>query len=679
MLGAACYAHRYHDLLERYCGGSLALGCDWEELREHYEKVGQSESRKFGCEGVTAADLNSTGAPTIASVLMAPHVVTPEQLRLLPKACQPYHHTLDTHAGSKPSEPHPFRHELHAPPPLSSRRCVAWPIELRERPPRLRRRLRQRMEGGASKKGRGGGRLGIGRSGSAGSISSTIGQNPDAEAEQIRTEMTQLAAHWLLPFSGGVGKEHIHAPSQAGEVDHGGEEWRMCSLVQIVGGKIYLQLSSRALLFPRINFANCGHTDSENGRTLTMLRLLRLALQQPGPSGGAWPDFEFRLCADDYCHGLAENADRAFFTSSVCATKRTLPGVQWNPSGGRDSDLAVWDETMARRRRLRKLHDEQWSCRLPVAVWRGDAHNHQVYNERWSEWGELSRQRFRTERWTTQGRLALVSQKCRHPTLLNVRVKLLTAGGKYVPFPRDYLVRTNGTLPAAYTACVKKCNKDKPKFIPMAEQSARFQMAVHVEGNGGWADRLRHLLLSGMVVLRQQMGVTEWWEAGLRPWVHYVPVSSTLHNLSEAVWWVRNHSAQAKEMADAAARFVERVLSTRALEAYAVALYRGYAGLYRAPPPQLASPAERLQFECKARPHTASEFGKASFTAMDCGFTAMVGASNEPIFSPSLSEIHRRRSPEPEPQPQHTEQSRPTRTQVSPAPRGKKRKSTRVA
>ena len=56
MLGAACYAHRYRDLLERYCGGSLALGCDWEELREHYEQVGRSESRKFGCEGVTAAD-----------------------------------------------------------------------------------------------------------------------------------------------------------------------------------------------------------------------------------------------------------------------------------------------------------------------------------------------------------------------------------------------------------------------------------------------------------------------------------------------------------------------------------------------------------------------------------------------------------------------------------------------
>ena len=521
------------------------------------------------------------------------------------------------------------------------------------------------MESGASTKqvrdggGGSGGRSGrdgrLARSGSTQSSSSTVAavrKDLEAEAAQIQAEMTQLAAHWLRPFSGGVGKEHIHAPSQNGDADLGVEEWRMCSSVQVVAGKVYVQLSPRALPFPHIDFADCGHTHSENGRTLTMLRLLRIALEQPGPGSGSWPDFEFRLCADDFCHGLAENTSLAFFTSSVCATLLTLPGVQWNPSGGRDSDLAVWDETMARRHRLRTLHDENWSCRLPVAVWRGDAHNHHVYNERWSEFGELSRQRYGTERWATQGRLALVNQKCRHPTLLNVRVKLLTSGN-YVPFSREYLVTRNASLPAAYSSCIRACNQDKPKVMPMAEQSARFQMAVHVEGNGGWADRLRHLLLSGMVVLRQQMGVTEWWEAGLRPWVHYVPLSSTLHNLSDAVWWVRNNSAQARGIAAAAARFVERVLSTRALEAYATALYRGYAGLYRAPPPQLASPAER--FECKFRPNVASEFGKASFTASDCGFVTKIGANNDSFFATSLSEIHRQRSPLPTPAPRgHT-------------------------
>ena len=35
-------------------------------------------------------------------------------------------------------------------------------------------------------------------------------------------------------------------------------------------------------------------------------------------------------------------------------------------------------------------------------------------------------------------------------------------------------------------------------------------MVVHVEGSGGWADRLRYLLLSGMVVLKQQTQAVEW-------------------------------------------------------------------------------------------------------------------------------------------------------------------------
>ena len=55
-----------------------------------------------------------------------------------------------------------------------------------------------------------------------------------------------------------------------------------------------------------------------------------------------------------------------------------------------------------------------------------------------------------------------------------------------------------------------------------AEQARRFQMAVNVEGSGGWADRQRHLLLSGMVVLRQAVGVHEWWEPLLTPYAHYV-------------------------------------------------------------------------------------------------------------------------------------------------------------
>ena len=108
----------------------------------------------------------------------------------------------------------------------------------------------------------------------------------------------------------------------------------------------------------------------------------------------------------------------------------------------------------------------------------------------------------------------------------------------------------------------------------------RFRFVVHVEGNGGWADRLRHLLLSGAVVLKQEMGVVEWFEPLLQPWVHYVPVSSDLGNLSDAVRWARVHDVRAQRMPAAAAATIERALSTRALLAYVRELVARYARLY---------------------------------------------------------------------------------------------------
>ena len=54
----------------------------------------------------------------------------------------------------------------------------------------------------------------------------------------------------------------------------------------------------------------------------------------------------------------------------------------------------------------------------------------------------------------------------------------------------------------AYTSCAAMAAVDEPKgYLSMEQQAAAFQMTVNVEGSSGWADRLRHLLLSGMVVL----------------------------------------------------------------------------------------------------------------------------------------------------------------------------------
>ena len=55
-----CYVQRYHDLLMRYCSGSLAA-CDWDGLQLHYSVEGRREGREFYCTHVvqcTRANLN---------------------------------------------------------------------------------------------------------------------------------------------------------------------------------------------------------------------------------------------------------------------------------------------------------------------------------------------------------------------------------------------------------------------------------------------------------------------------------------------------------------------------------------------------------------------------------------------------------------------------------------------
>ena len=57
------------------------------------------------------------------------------------------------------------------------------------------------------------------------------------------------------------------------------------------------------------------------------------------------------------------------------------------------------------------------------------------------------------------------------------------------------------------------------------------------------------VLLSGATILKQDMGVREWFEPLLRPWIHFIPVSSALTNLTEAVGWARSNSGPARRLA----------------------------------------------------------------------------------------------------------------------------------
>ena len=144
-----------------------------------------------------------------------------------------------------------------------------------------------------------------------------------------------------------------------------------------------------------------------------------------------------------------------------------------------------------------------------------------------------------------------------------------------------------------------------------------------VRGYGFWLQNLEKEA-SGAVVLRQEMGVVEWFEPLLQPWVHYVPVSSDLGNLSDAVRWVRANGGAARRMADAGAKLVDEALSARAMERYMRALLRGYAELHGGvvePPTPAPAGWATARFDCAIERGASTDAGvERRADVMDCAF-----------------------------------------------------------
>jgi hypothetical protein len=376
----------------------------------------------------------------------------------------------------------------------------------------------------------------------------------------LREKLRQLAAGWLhpfplvQPFDLRQGNEHSF---------QSGDPVKSCPLVFVRKGLVFVNIRGQSSLFGR-DITSCINelAGSFARRLVHVLRFLLVVLAR----NKDLPDFVFKLCVDDACHGVHEGKALPFFTMVSCGTEtRTIPAVQWNTADGRDPDLSLWALRMMKLRHSPGRQNSSWRRRSPKAVWRGALNDQYVMNRDWSKQGSLTRLHLRGKTWKKLGRAALLYQRCTYPDLFDVRV---TAGLKFL-----YASILNDTT---FTECVGAIHDD-PKLMSMSEQASRFRYVVHVEGNAGWSDRLKHLMLSGALVLKQASGVTEFFEPLLKPWQHYVPVSSTLHNLSRAVRWARDNSGAAARIASSAAALIEEIMSSTALAVYMEELFLQYA------------------------------------------------------------------------------------------------------
>ena len=385
----------------------------------------------------------------------------------------------------------------------------------------------------------------------------------------VITQLSWLADHWLAPFvQRGIRAEDLLP--RAGEDKSqctSATPNRLCPLVVHRRGQLLLQVSPKSRLFAQ-PLAGC-HNDTVQGtsarRLQTLLRLLLLVIRDEPDL----PDFELRVCADDFCHGDFEGRPVPWLTMASCATSPSLASVQWNTQGGRNADLSDWSTMLRQRLRWREEQAARWPCKESVAVWRGSVSEAFTTNMPWTTHGKLQRRPIEESPWRKAGRLALLAQQCDHPSLFNV----FLSGVQLFAWRRNE---------SDLLTCVHEQTYQRrwDRLMSLEAQAARHKYLVHVEGVGGWADRLRHLLLTGVPVLKQDMGVTEWFEPLLVAGQHYIPVSSTLSNLSRATAWAREHDEAARRIGAEGAALTERILSPAALLLYQRRLITGYARLW---------------------------------------------------------------------------------------------------
>ena len=125
-------------------------------------------------------------------------------------------------------------------------------------------------------------------------------------------------------------------------------------------------------------------------------------------------------------------------------------------------------------------------------------------------------------------------------------------------------------------------------------QRQHFKYTLDVGGHGGtsWLGTLTAMSTASLM-FKVDSPMADFYDAELKPWVHYIPVASDLSDLAERYLWAQNNQAKAREIAATGAVYA-RDMSAEKMWASYVSLPLGQARkAYRvAGPGPTATPGE---------------------------------------------------------------------------------------
>lgn len=109
----------------------------------------------------------------------------------------------------------------------------------------------------------------------------------------------------------------------------------------------------------------------------------------------------------------------------------------------------------------------------------------------------------------------------------------------------------------------------------------RFRYQVLVDGFTSPWPRYFWGLHGDSAILKQESGLCGWFDAGVKPWIHYVPLANDLPDLEERISWAQAHEDEVRAIAVRAQRFAYKDLTDAAMLGYMRLLLTEYAKLLR--------------------------------------------------------------------------------------------------
>jgi hypothetical protein len=86
-------------------------------------------------------------------------------------------------------------------------------------------------------------------------------------------------------------------------------------------------------------------------------------------------------------------------------------------------------------------------------------------------------------------------------------------------------------------------------------------------------------LFSNSVVLKQMTNNETFASDQFIPWVHFVPMNEDVKDIIEKIHWIKNHDAEAKQMAEAANSLMKENLMPKHFDMYLYHLLDQYSKL----------------------------------------------------------------------------------------------------